>query len=191
MWTRHQAQLDALVAKVAEHARLLPALTARESARERARLVACVARGDRAEPRFDATPRKVDRAVWQSLAAARALAASSVSPSLYLRRLDELELDLRLLACLGAPREVRPLAARRFGTGREPVDINGTAAPLRDVARVLLEGLDPGREARTVPARARRVGSSAWVTRPTPSTFTSKRSRTASRSASSWVPKIA
>jgi uncharacterized protein (TIGR02421 family) len=58
--------------------------------------------------------------------------------ALYLAKIDELELDLALLASLGDPRRVRPLAARRFGRGDQQVD--GPDGPVRliDYARQLL-----------------------------------------------------
>lgn len=79
----------------------------------------------------------------------------------YAARIDELELDLALLEAIDDVRRVRPLAARRFGTGARTWRLGSRT--LRAIADALLDDVprdagprDAGRgethEARTVPA---------------------------------------
>jgi uncharacterized protein (TIGR02421 family) len=71
-----------------------------------------------------------------------------------------MELDVALLAALGDARRVRPLAARRFGTGAEPIadapGAAGTPVSLFDYSRQLLRGpaLRRGHERNLLPADA-------------------------------------
>ena len=118
------ARLDALIASVHGAAQVLPALTAQNGATERVRLIEALTRGQRVDPRFVYTPRKTERAVHESLAAARGLAHVSPAAALYLARLDELELELRILEAIGDMHAVRPLAAQRYGTGAMSVALH-------------------------------------------------------------------
>lgn len=150
------APIDALLWRVARDARVLPALTPLNAASERARLIADVARGQAPVPRWNLSRRRVDRVLWRALDEARALGRDRLPSSLrplYFARLDELELDLAMIECVGDPVRVRPLAARRFGTGlREVVLEDGISVRVNTVARGILEKLPPSEEERTVSA---------------------------------------
>jgi uncharacterized protein (TIGR02421 family) len=92
--------------------------------------------------------------VW--LDEARGLAerlASSPTP-LYLARLDEIELDLHMLESLGDARRIRPLAARRFGTGRDDVPHAGVTTSVARVASAILDEVEPEDEPKVLPATA-------------------------------------
>lgn len=145
-------EADALLARVAEVARLLPALTATNAVAERARLVASIVAGEAPVPRWSLRTRRVGRDLWRLLELARARVRGEPIEALYLERIDELELELALIDALGEPRRVRPLAARRFGTGARPVPTAGGPIPVARIARVLLETLAHREEARVVPA---------------------------------------
>ncbi|MDQ3032401.1 MAG: DUF1704 domain-containing protein [Myxococcota bacterium] len=150
------APIDALLVRVARDARVLPALTPSNAAIERARLIEQVAKGEAPVPRWELARRRVDVVLWRAIDEARALGRDRLPRSLrplYLARLDELEVDLAMIECVGDPVRVRPLAARRFGTGMREVVLEDQA-PVRvsTVARGLLERLAPSEEERTVPA---------------------------------------
>ena len=83
------------------------------------------------------------------------------------RALDELELELALIEALGDTRRVRPIAARRFGTGARTLACADGDVPLRAVADVLLDTVEGAPEPRSIPARARPDGPSLerWVRR--------------------------
>ena len=156
------AQLDAHLLLVHDAARVLPALTAANAAGERARLVAEVARGEAPEARFSYRARTIAPRVRESLAAARRLAPASPAAGLYLARLEELELELRILEALEEPRVVRPLAARRYGTGALCVTTReGREVSVAEVARALLSAPVSEAEPRTLPADDARGGRSA------------------------------
>lgn len=144
-------EADAWLKRVAEVARLLPALTATNAVEERARLVAEVASGGVPTPRWKLRKRRVDPDLWRSLDAARERAGAVPVRELYLARLDELELELSMIEALGEPKRVRPLAARRFGDGRMTVELAGGPVPLARLARGLLESLPHREEPREVP----------------------------------------
>lgn len=144
--------LDVYLGKLHQVSRLLPALTARNGHVERKRLVAAVCRGDVAAPRFEASPRKVPSEVFRMLDSARKLAEGVPAGELYLARLEELELDLGMLEALGDARRIRPLAARRFGTGREEVPLGQGTAPVATLARRILDEVEGEPEPRTLPA---------------------------------------
>lgn len=152
---RDQAQiaLDLGLARLAREARLLPALTPENAAEERARLVALFDRGQRGEPRWKMPKAQLPRDAGLRLDKLRRVALRAPASSLYLAKLEELELDLTLLEARGEPKLVRPLAARRFGHGRDPAP--GLAGcTLSDVARRLLADNPADAEPKTVPARA-------------------------------------
>ena len=135
--------MDLGLAKLSRLARLLPALTAQNAASERARLVAMFERGQRTEPRWERPEPRTSREARPLLLTLRGatprlgdLAAGGHLQALYEGRLDELELELDILAALGETKLVRPLAARRYGTGRSPAP--NSDLTLYDVASDLL-----------------------------------------------------
>lgn len=144
-------EVDALVKRVADVARLLPALTADNAAEERARLVDSLASGRVPTPSWDLKRRRVEPQIWRMLDRARTKVEGQLVESLYLARLDELELELAMIEALGDARRIRSLAARRFGTGRTEVQLPDGAVPLARVARSLLESLPHREERRTIP----------------------------------------
>lgn len=156
-------------------ARTLPALTADNAHHERARLTACLLRGEPLVPRFSLDVRSVPHAAFRlidelrrqipDLIDALADASSSgeasggvppffcaVAESLYRDKLDELELDLMLLDALGRPRAVRTLAARRYGTGARIVPTEHGEVALAACARALLDRVEPLFEPKELPA---------------------------------------
>ncbi|HJL37153.1 MAG TPA: DUF1704 domain-containing protein, partial [Polyangiaceae bacterium LLY-WYZ-15_(1-7)] len=152
MRTRAQLELDARMRRVTDVARRLPAMTARNGRAERERLRADYAAGRRLQPRWERAPEGVPRHVRHALDEARALAPEVPAGELYLARLDELELELELIDALGDAKRVRPLAARRFGTGREAVPIGARRLPLAEIAERLLEEVAGPPEEPTLPA---------------------------------------
>ncbi len=140
------AAVDRAVAELARRARILPVLHPRNGAAERARLEEEVARGRTPAPRWEPVERRDVRGLFVVLDRARVALADELPPELaglYGERLDELELDLALLDAVGDARRVRPLAARRFGSGARELD----GRPLREIALGLLEAAE-GDEAR-------------------------------------------
>lgn len=161
--------IDAILVRVAREARVLPALTPTNAAAERARLTGEVARGEAPVPRWELSRRRVEPVLWRALAESRALARDRMPKplrELYLARLDELEVDLAMIECVGEPARVRPLAQRRFGTGMREVMLDDADLPgvdgsppspprpvrVAQVARGLLERIAPAEEPRTVAA---------------------------------------
>ncbi|MEM1415799.1 MAG: tyrosine/phenylalanine carboxypeptidase domain-containing protein [Myxococcota bacterium] len=151
---RLQLELDHRLRLVAEVARLLPALTARNAPAERGRLLGALARGERLEPKWTVERGRVERRAWRALAEARALAPQCLAGDYYLARLDELELELVLMESLGDTRQVRPIAARRFGTGDREVQLGARRYRIADIADVLLAEVDGSVETPSVPADA-------------------------------------
>jgi len=137
--------------QVAGVARLLPALTAENAAEERARLIRDLDAGRMPVPQWSLRARRVEPRVWRMLEAARDRSRELYCGELYLDRLEELELELSMIEALGEPKRIRPLAARRFGTGRTEVELPDGPVPLAQVARGLLESLPHREEERTVP----------------------------------------
>lgn len=125
---------------LAKAVRLLPALIARNAAAERARLEAQLEAGELPVPHFAYANPRPCRASLRWLDQLREEAAQLPAASLYLAKLEELELDVALLASLGDARQVRPLAARRFGTGEELVDTPDGRVSLVDYSCRLLRG---------------------------------------------------
>ena len=93
----------------------------------------------------------VDRSVWQHLDRARQIADRTEAPDLYLPRLEELETELLLLESLGRTKQVRPMAARLFGTGSERV-FDDEASTVLDAAHEILASCASEQEPKTVPA---------------------------------------
>lgn len=145
---------EARLGTIARSVRLLPALTATNSAVERARLQQQLEAGETPVPNFVyATPRPCQASLrW--LDVLRIEAEQLPGGRLYLAKLDELELDVALLASLGNARLVRPLAARRFGTGEERLELENTTVSLREYSLRLLVGRAVRREKATIPADA-------------------------------------
>jgi uncharacterized protein (TIGR02421 family) len=117
---------ESKLALVARSARLLPAVTARNAFEERARLAAELERGEMIKPRFQYAMPRPCQANLRWLDHLRAEASQLPAARLYLAKIEELELDIAMLASLGDSRNVRPLAARRFGTGDELIDTPNT-----------------------------------------------------------------
>lgn len=146
-------------------ARVLAAITPRNATQERARLLAAVERGESPEPRWVLAPTYVPAAAFRLLDVLRIEATRLPALALHAPKLDELELDLRIVAAAGHARVVRPLAARRFGTGTLVAPTPGGPMRLADWARALLVGPPVAREERNVPADgpAPSVGATARV----------------------------
>lgn len=149
--SRLQAELDVELRRLHDTARLLVGSTTHSDPRERHRLIASVTRGEHAKPRWTWRPVEVDRAVWQYLARARQIAENTDAAELYLPRLEELETELMLLESLGRTKQVRPMAARLFGTGGERVFENEATTAL-DAAHEILGEPPASEEAKSVPA---------------------------------------
>jgi uncharacterized protein (TIGR02421 family) len=145
-------EADACMKRIADVARLLPALTAENAVEERARLVYELERGSLPTPRWHLRRRRVEPEVWRLLDSVRARLEGQPAEDLYQARLSELELELGMIEALGEPRRIRPLAARRFGHGREEVALPGGPVPLLSLARSLLASLPHREEPREVPA---------------------------------------
>jgi uncharacterized protein (TIGR02421 family) len=145
-------ELDLLVRRLVERTRFLPWLTPRNGPPERARLVRCIERRRLVVPAFECEPPRDDPRLWAWLRRARTRAADVPGSELYLRRLDELELDLEILLALGDARRVPPLSARRFGTGAQRVTLGHARVPLWQVARGLLAHLANVPEPQVLPA---------------------------------------
>ncbi len=148
---RLRAELDVALRRLHDTARLLVGSTTHSDPAERQRLTNCVARGEHAKPRWEWCPASVDQRVWRELGRARELAAASDSPDLYLPRLEELEIELLLLESLGCGKQVRPMAARLFGTGDERLFPNEKHTAL-DAAHEILANTSLEQEPKTVPA---------------------------------------
>jgi uncharacterized protein (TIGR02421 family) len=144
---------EAKLGLVAKSARLLPAVTARNAAPERARLAEELRRGEMPKPSFQYASPRPCHANLRWLDHLRAEASQLPAARLYLDKIDELELDVAMLASLGDTRNLRPLAARRFGTGEELIDTLAGPQRLIDYSLRLLNGPSLRRRERpSVPA---------------------------------------
>jgi len=132
-------------------ARLLVGSMTHSDPLERQRLARSVEKGEHAKPRWKWQPVTVDRSLWRMLSHARELAADSEASELYLARLEELEIELLLLESLGRSKQVRPMAARLFGTGGERIFADSEHTVL-DAAHEILTHTPARREAKTIPA---------------------------------------
>lgn len=150
---RLRAELDVGLRRLHGAARLLLGETTHSDPVERNRLVQSVARGEHAKPRWQWKPVSVERSVWLELARARRLAAESEASELYLARLEELETELLILENLGRSKQVRPMAARLFGTGSERLFPDAEHSVL-DAAHEILANAPVERELKTIPARS-------------------------------------
>jgi uncharacterized protein (TIGR02421 family) len=133
-------------------ARMLPALTAENAASERVRLIECLARGEAPVPRWQILARRVPAQVFRLVDELRHEAQHVPGAALYEAKLDELELELLLVDALGRPRLVRPLAARRYGTGALLAPAPGGELSLAYCARTILDRLPPTSEPNELPA---------------------------------------
>ncbi|HET6417344.1 MAG TPA: tyrosine/phenylalanine carboxypeptidase domain-containing protein [Polyangiales bacterium] len=148
---RLRAELDVALRRLHGKARLLVGSTTHSDPAERHRLCQCVARGEHAKPRWEWRPVAIERSVWRELARARELAEASEAAALYLPRLEELEIELLLLESLGRSKQVRPMAARLFGTGSERLFPDSNHSIL-DAAHEILSNASLEQEEKTIPA---------------------------------------
>ncbi len=148
---RLQAELDVALRRLHGRAGQLIGATTHSDPGERDRLVAAVACGEHAKPRWEWRPVPVETSVWRELDRARHLAERSVASALYLPRLEELETELLLLESLGQSKRVRPMAARLFGTGAERVFEDDPMTVL-DVAHDILSQTEADHDPKTIPA---------------------------------------
>jgi uncharacterized protein (TIGR02421 family) len=132
------AAFEAVLGELCRVAKLLPAVTPVNAASERARLVQALQRDGRLRPAWQPPCVPRPAGALEALDALRARLDEVPAPALYAAKLDELELDLRLLDALGDARRLRPLAARRFGTGAERVPVGQRTLSLAAHARQLL-----------------------------------------------------
>jgi uncharacterized protein (TIGR02421 family) len=148
---RLRAELDVALRRLHGKARLLVGSTTHSDPAERCRLRQCVARGEHAKPRWEWRPHAIERGVWRELARARELAEDSEAASLYLPRLEEIETELLVLESLGRSKQVRPMAARLFGTGSERLFPDANHSIL-DAAHEILSNASLEQEEKTIPA---------------------------------------
>lgn len=148
---RLRAELDVGLRRLHAAARVLLGATTHGDPVERNRLVQLVARGEHAKPRWQWNPVSVERSLWLELARARRLAADCEASELYLARLEELETELLILENLGRCKQVRPMAARLFGTGSERLFADAEHSVL-DAAHEILASAPVERELKTIPA---------------------------------------
>lgn len=145
-------RLELRMKGLCQAARMLPALTAENAAAERKRLTGCLARGDAPVPHWQILARRVPAEAFRLLDELRYEAAGVPGAALYEAKLDELELELLLVDALGKPRLVRPLAARRYGTGQTLAPVPGGELALSRCARAILDRLPTDSEPAELPA---------------------------------------
>lgn len=115
----------------------------RGGAVERERLVRCLDRGDRPTPAPAPPQAKPFLPEQQGLLAdARKEAENHPLAKLYLERLDEIELDFLIRDARSDVKLLRPLLARRYGTGRERLTGADGSPRLVDVAEHVLDTVD-------------------------------------------------
>lgn len=149
------AALDTLCAEATRVTRVLPALVARNAPAERARLTQAVEAGQVASPRWQIEQRPIDPGLRRAIASGIALverARGDLLADLYAARLGELELDLAMMESLGRANVVRPLAARRYGTGALRVEHDGREQALAEVAARILALAAADAEPRVLPS---------------------------------------
>ena len=150
---RLRAELDVALRRLHDTARLLVGSTTHSDPVERERLVRSLRLGEHAKPRWDWHPVEVDRSVWQVLARARTSAEAAEGGTLYRQRSEESDTVLRLLETLGRTKQVRPMAARLFGTGGERLH-EGSEQTALDAAHDILANPPTEDEPKTIPAVA-------------------------------------
>ncbi len=149
------AVLDDLLVQAGRAARVLPALVAKNAPGERARLVRALELGEQPVPAWELTPRRTEPAMERALEQAVEVALRELDPilgPLYAERLEEIALDLSMLAALGDAPRVRALAARRYGTGSRTVEVDGAHTTVAALARQILDTTSLEVEKRTLPA---------------------------------------
>ena len=151
---RKRAELDVLIKGLHDSARKLHGHTARGSVSQRHELIDAARRGEFIDPVFEEKPQRVDELLWRGLETARDLAVDHPASEIYLRRLEDIELDFLLLEALGQPKRLRPLAVRRFGTGRSIVDKERSSTTLAEFARRMLSAVERNADPAVVPARS-------------------------------------
>ena len=157
--------LDALLIRIDRIARRLPAHIAREQNFDRNRLLRDLNAGRRLELRSNPKPFRVPSTIWSDFKKARQMATHIDTSSPYLDRLDELEMELLILEALGNPKVVRPLSARRYGTGASQIELGQTSISLIKIAKRFLDKLQNiHREPSTLPADSKNGPSlAAWI----------------------------
>ncbi len=134
-----------MLAQAALLAKPLPSLAPDNAASERTRLVECLLKGEMPVPLPSLGRRRLPADAYRAIDEARALAAhADLQPELgrlYLERLEELELELAILDAWGDPARIRPICARRYGRGDEPVITRDGRTSLAAVAQGLLSTL--------------------------------------------------
>ena len=156
-------RFEVRLARVCAAARMLPAITPRNAASERARLLTCIERGESPTPNWQYAPTRIAAAAFHLIDELRAQTSSLPAEALHQDKLDELELELRLIDAVGRPRRVRELARRRFGTGaREAPTAQGPVA-LGKYARSVLDQVAPDEEPRSLPAEGPQASLAAVV----------------------------
>jgi uncharacterized protein (TIGR02421 family) len=137
------ATLEERLLEVAHRTRILPYLHADNAASERLRMTTELARGELPAPRWSPLARRSTHGLFHLLERARVETLRAAMPdevrALYVGRMEELELDIALLDALGDAKRVRPLSARRYGTGTSRV----RAKTAIDVAEACLAQLEP------------------------------------------------
>jgi len=135
------------------------------NAADRARLTRALERGEELE--LLETPRRRVSILPASRALdhARGLAKNAPAAALYAARIDELELELTLLASIGDARTVRPIAARLYGKGDLLVPLGESQRPLREVAQRLLDDVTDEVEAESLPVESGDAPSAAGLMR--------------------------
>lgn len=144
--------LDGLLTAICAEARILPALTAVNATEERKRLTAAVQAGELPTPKWVLPLRPRSGRAEALIKEAQAIAGDTPAGLLYLARLEELELDLAILHALPDARRVRPLAARRFGTGAEKVMMGEGFVTVAELARHFLDSVPDEPETQFIPA---------------------------------------
>jgi uncharacterized protein (TIGR02421 family) len=109
-------------------------------------------RGGVPVPRWQLAPQRVPTSAFRLLDGLRQEAESLPTPTLYIDKLEELELDLLMLDALGKPRAVRPLSARRYGTGATLAPTAIGPRTLASCARAILDHVPPQSEPRVLAA---------------------------------------
>jgi uncharacterized protein (TIGR02421 family) len=145
--------LDDLLVGLAERARPVPSLVPDDAAEARAARIAQLSAGETPAPLPTRSARMQDSGVFRIVDAARRASETCELGDLYRARLDELELDFAILDAWGDSRRVRPLCARRYGRGDEPVSTQSARLPLDELARGLLRTVEaPAPHPRSLPA---------------------------------------
>ena len=110
-------------------ARPLPSLTPEDAASERARLIACLARGELPVPAFRAQRQRLGSDAYRAdRRRTRACPTNVSSVALYVERLDELELDLAILEAWGDAKRDSSAVCSSLRTWRRAGRAHGASA---------------------------------------------------------------